>query len=142
MLGTEAKKLLGFSPNSRPSSSQGLIRIVVILSHDYERNLIIKAAYRRKVLECHPDRFPAHQKSHAESRFKQIAEAYSCLKDATYVRVMRTGVPTGYGRRNRALIKTPFLLLIFGTVSLGGFNAARAYQRQKEAQPSYNPFLP
>ncbi|OAY73840.1 DnaJ subfamily B member 3 [Ananas comosus] len=139
MLGTEAKKLLGFPPNSRPSSSQ------------------IKAAYRRKVLECHPDRFPAHQKSHAESRFKQISEAYSCLKDATYVRVVRTGVPTGYGRRNRALIKTPFLLLIFGTVSLGGFNAAsppfstkrahhfmlcRAYQRQKEAQPSYNPFLP
>ncbi|XP_020108066.1 dnaJ homolog subfamily B member 2 [Ananas comosus] len=103
MLGTEAKKLLGFSPNSRPSSSQ------------------IKAAYRRKVLECHPDRFPAHQKSHAESRFKQIAEAYSCLKDgtkfgspmeSTYVRVMRTGVPTGYGRRNRALIKTPFRLLL------------------------------
>ncbi|XP_072996137.1 uncharacterized protein [Typha latifolia] len=128
-----AKKLLGFSPNSRPTLSQ------------------IKAAYRRKVLESHPDLFPAHEKSQAESKFKQVSEAYSCLQEGTrfgspmegtYVRVVRTGVPTGYGRSNRTLVKTPFVLLVLGIVSFGGLNATRAYKRQKEAYPSHNPFLP
>ncbi|KAJ0054577.1 hypothetical protein Pint_00778 [Pistacia integerrima] len=62
---------------------------------------------------------------------------------ATNVRVVRTGVPmTNRGRRNHALIRIPFLLIILGTVGLGGLNAARAYRKQKEAYPSHNPFLP
>lgn len=62
---------------------------------------------------------------------------------ATSVRVVRTGVPTASGgRRNHALIGIPFLFIILGTVGLGGFNAARAYKKQKEAYPSHNPFLP
>lgn len=43
---------------------------------------------------------------------------------ATSVRVVRTGVPTGY-RSNPILLKAPFLLIILGTVSLGGLNAMR-----------------
>uniref|UniRef100_A0A453AZ33 J domain-containing protein n=1 Tax=Aegilops tauschii subsp. strangulata TaxID=200361 RepID=A0A453AZ33_AEGTS len=39
------------------------------------------AAYRRMVMESHPDRVPTHEKPQAESKFKQIVEAYSCLKD-------------------------------------------------------------
>uniref|UniRef100_A0A453AZ28 J domain-containing protein n=1 Tax=Aegilops tauschii subsp. strangulata TaxID=200361 RepID=A0A453AZ28_AEGTS len=41
----------------------------------------VKAAYRRMVMESHPDRVPTHEKPQAESKFKQIVEAYSCLKD-------------------------------------------------------------
>ncbi|XP_023541160.1 uncharacterized protein LOC111801402 isoform X2 [Cucurbita pepo subsp. pepo] len=61
MQGDEARILLGFSPGSRPSPSQ------------------VKEAYKRKVWDSHPDLFPAHQKSQAESKFKLISEAYSFL---------------------------------------------------------------
>ncbi|XP_008790495.1 uncharacterized protein LOC103707686 [Phoenix dactylifera] len=133
MRGDEARRLLGFSSNSRPTTSQ------------------VKAAYRRKAMESHPDLFPPHEKFQSEAKFKLISEAYSSLRagsrsgspmGATSVRVVRTGVPTGYRRSNPVLLKAPFLLIILGTVSLGGLNAMRAYQRQKEAYPSFNPFLP
>ncbi|CAL9045567.1 unnamed protein product [Musa banksii] len=133
MRSNEARKILGFSPDSCPTRSE------------------IKAAYRRKAFESHPDLFPAHEKSQAESNFKLIAEAYSSLGSgarsrspygATTVRVVRTGVPMGSGKGNRALITIPFLLLIAGTVSFAGLNAARAYKRQEKMCPSYNPFLP
>ncbi|KAK8495414.1 hypothetical protein V6N13_061054 [Hibiscus sabdariffa] len=134
MQGEEARLLLGFPANSRPTPSQ------------------IKAAYRKKVWESHPDLFPLHQKSSAESKFKMIAEAYTCLQSgsggggsfsATYSHVVRTGVPKSHGgRKSRALIQIPFLLIVLGTVGLGGLNATRAYRKQKEACPSHNPFLP
>uniref|UniRef100_J3MND5 J domain-containing protein n=1 Tax=Oryza brachyantha TaxID=4533 RepID=J3MND5_ORYBR len=134
MRSSEAMELLGLPAHSRPSPSE------VLLS--------VKAAYRRMVMESHPDRVPTHQKSQAESKFKQISEAYSCLKDGRRygsrmeVHVMRSGVPTGYGRSNKTLVKAPFLLIIFAAVSLGGFSASRAYQRQKAVCSSQNPFLP
>ncbi|XP_040952606.1 uncharacterized protein [Gossypium hirsutum] len=56
MQGDEARLLLGFPPNSRPSPSQ------------------IKAAYRKKVWESHPDLFPVHEKHSAESKFKLVQE--------------------------------------------------------------------
>ncbi|XP_041022115.1 chaperone protein DnaJ isoform X3 [Juglans microcarpa x Juglans regia] len=61
MRGDEARTLLGFPPNYRPTLPQ------------------VKAAYRRKVWESHPDLFPAQEKPHAEYKFKLISEAYSCL---------------------------------------------------------------
>ncbi|KAG5386561.1 hypothetical protein IGI04_038031 [Brassica rapa subsp. trilocularis] len=66
----EAKILLGFPPNSRPDPSQGFGSI----------DRLVKAAYRKKVWESHPDLFPDDQKLHAESMFKSISEAYSCLE--------------------------------------------------------------
>ncbi|KMT10054.1 hypothetical protein BVRB_5g122640 [Beta vulgaris subsp. vulgaris] len=86
----EARLLLGFPPNSRPTYSQ------------------VKTAYRRKVWDVHPDRFPADKRSYAESQFKMISEAYNCL------------LPVG----------------------LGGLNVIRTYRKEKEANPSHNPFLP
>ncbi|KAG2693178.1 hypothetical protein I3760_08G085100 [Carya illinoinensis] len=134
MRGEEARTLLGFPPNSRPTLPQ------------------VKAAYRRKVWESHPDLFPAQEKPHAEYKFKLISEAYSCLlsgargegsTSVTNARVVRTGVPRAQGGRgNPALIGVPFLFIILGTIGLGGLNAARAYKKQKEEYPSHNPFLP
>ncbi|XP_050238802.1 uncharacterized protein LOC126688221 [Mercurialis annua] len=135
MQGNEARVLLGFPSNSTPTPSQ------------------IKAAYRRKVWESHPDLFPLHKKSYAESKFKAISEAYASLlsgargegsSSATYSRVVRTGMPRapGGGITNRNLIRIPFIFIILGTVGLGGLNASRAYKKQKETYPSHNPFLP
>ncbi|KAL3604358.1 hypothetical protein D5086_005217 [Populus alba] len=64
MQGDEARVLLGFPPNSRPTLSQ------------------VKAAYRKKVWESHPDLFPLHEKPGAESKFKLISEAYTYLQTA------------------------------------------------------------
>ncbi|EMS46160.1 Chaperone protein DnaJ [Triticum urartu] len=105
-------ELLGFAPYSRPSPSE------------------VKAAYRRMVMESHPDRVPIDQKPQAESKFKQVVEAYSCLKDGRRfgnrmeVHVMRSGVPTGYRRSNKILVKAPFLLIICAAVSFGSYSAS------------------
>ncbi|KAJ0054583.1 hypothetical protein Pint_00776 [Pistacia integerrima] len=56
MHGDEARVLLGFPPNYRPTLSQ------------------VKAAYRRKVWESHPDLFPLDKKPHAESKFKLVSD--------------------------------------------------------------------
>lgn len=39
----------------------------------------IKKAYRKKALECHPDRHPGDAK--AEAQFKEVSEAYEVLSD-------------------------------------------------------------
>ncbi|KAM3376671.1 chaperone protein dnaJ 72 isoform X1 [Capsicum galapagoense] len=135
MLTDEAKLLLGFPTNSCPTACQ------------------VKAAYRRKVWETHPDCFPVHLKPNAELKFKMISEAYACLLSGArregehgvgYSRVVRGGVPRGGGggRRNHALIGLPFLFIILGTAALGGTNIARSYRKQKADCPSHNPFLP
>ncbi|ONM25540.1 Chaperone DnaJ-domain superfamily protein [Zea mays] len=59
MRSSEAMELLGFPPYSRPSPSE------------------VKAAYRRMVMESHPDRVPTHLKSQAESKFKEIDANHS-----------------------------------------------------------------
>lgn len=45
----------------------------------------IKKAYRKKALQCHPDRNPDNPK--AEAEFKQISEAYEVLSDENRRRV-------------------------------------------------------
>ncbi|WZZ82515.1 hypothetical protein YC2023_103087 [Brassica napus] len=152
----EAKILLGFPPNSRPDPSQ-----VLLLPHSssilgFDCTIRVKAAYRKKVWESHPDLFPDDQKLHAESMFKSISEAYSCLESGDvkgqhysrsggYSRVVKTGVPRTYAyakRGNAWLIGAPFLLIVLGTIGLGGVKANRAYNMQKQTFPSHNPFLP
>ncbi|XP_020210814.1 uncharacterized protein LOC109795711 isoform X1 [Cajanus cajan] len=112
----EARILLGFPPNSRPTPSQ------------------VKSAYKKKVWESHPDLFPSHEKPLAESKFKLISEAYTCLQSGgretsssvEYSHVVRTGFPRAHGgRKNHTMIKVPFMLIILGTVALGGLNASR-----------------
>src|SRR5689334_14105580 len=45
----------------------------------------IKKAYRKKALECHPDRNPNDHK--AEAQFKQVSEAYEVLSDENRRRI-------------------------------------------------------
>ncbi|KAL7150982.1 hypothetical protein ABFS83_04G001700 [Erythranthe nasuta] len=139
-----AKMLLGLAPNSHPSQSQ------------------VKDAYRSKAWETHPDRFPAHLKSQAESNFKLISEAYTTLLSSAGGASRRQSVQTAAGASSyysRVVIKTrggrtqtstsmirvaslPFLFIIFGSLTLAASTASRAYKTQKEAHPSFNPFLP
>ncbi|XP_012834830.1 PREDICTED: uncharacterized protein LOC105955600 isoform X2 [Erythranthe guttata] len=138
-----AKMLLGLAPNSHPSQSQ------------------VKDAYRSKAWETHPDRFPAHLKSQAESNFKLVSEAYTTLLSsaggATRRQSVQTAGASSYYSQSRVVIKTrvgrtqtsmirvaslPFLFIIFGSLTLAASTASRAYKTQKEAHPSFNPFLP
>jgi len=41
----------------------------------------VKAAYRKLVMQHHPDRVPHEQKKEAEEKFKEISEAYAVLSD-------------------------------------------------------------
>ena len=41
----------------------------------------IKAAYHRLAKRWHPDRYTGPEKEEAESRFRELAEAFSMLKD-------------------------------------------------------------
>lgn len=44
-------------------------------------NTEIKAAYRRRALECHPDVVPLTDKASAESEFRRVSEAYAILSN-------------------------------------------------------------
>lgn len=66
------------------------------VSRDADQNAI-RAAYRRKAMECHPDRHGGC--SEQEARFKAVNEAYDCLKDpqkrAAYDRYGRAAFQNG-----------------------------------------------
>jgi curved DNA-binding protein CbpA len=71
----------------------------------------IKAAYRQKALECHPDVVPLSDKAAAESEFRRVSEAYAILSNevrfASAGEPLTTSYPTGstqhnYSVRNRA----------------------------------------
>ncbi|KAH7856851.1 hypothetical protein Vadar_006246 [Vaccinium darrowii] len=132
---------------------------------------MVKAAYRKKVWHSHPDLFLGHEKCDAESKFKLISEAYTCLqscKSLVLIQIEIVGIcvyrglqaPMKAGKlaiqelpevelqvymeveENHALIGVPFMSIILGTAALEELNGTRAYRKQKESYPSHNPFLP
>lgn len=72
------------------SSSSSSLSSVKFVDH-YKRLAIdidakpaeIKAAYRKRALECHPDVVAADNKSLAEAEFRQVSESYELLADTT-----------------------------------------------------------
>jgi curved DNA-binding protein CbpA len=53
----------------------------------------IKAAYHRLAKRWHPDRYTGAEKTEAESRFRELAEAFNALKDPTKRAVLQQQLP-------------------------------------------------
>eukprot|EP00252_Welwitschia_mirabilis_P000571 TRINITY_DN10545_c0_g1_i3.p1 TRINITY_DN10545_c0_g1~~TRINITY_DN10545_c0_g1_i3.p1 ORF type:complete len:125 (+),score=28.57 TRINITY_DN10545_c0_g1_i3:155-529(+) len=124
MLPREAKILLGFASDSFPSS--------------YE----VKAAYKKMAWETHPDRFPENEKAIAEEKFKLVSEAYGCLKTGVKYKADTAWTSRSFSRKHSMLVMLPFALIVFGTLSFGGYRATKEYRKQRRAFASQNPFLP
>lgn len=45
----------------------------------------IKAAFRKKSLQCHPDLCPPVQRETAEQAFREVAEAYAILSKGKHL---------------------------------------------------------
>jgi tetratricopeptide (TPR) repeat protein len=54
----------------------------------------IKAAYHRLAKRWHPDRYTGEEKVEAEAKFRELAEAFSTLKDSTKRLALQQPVPT------------------------------------------------
>ncbi len=62
----------------------------------------IKAAYHRLAKRWHPDRYTGEEKVEAEAKFRELAEAFSTLKDATKRLALQQQVPKGPSATNVA----------------------------------------
>lgn len=96
----------------------------------------IKAAYHRLAKQWHPDRFTGDEKQSAEDKFRQLAEAFSALKDAgaraeAAKRVMDSQLEKTDGQKDAssaksAQEKTPADWLAEAKDAMGGNDHARA----------------
>ncbi|XP_035549082.1 uncharacterized protein LOC109000481 isoform X2 [Juglans regia] len=154
MRGDEARTLLGFPPNSRPTLPQiseaysCLLSVAKEVQCVKQENTLTRRWERISVSMQIPDFVSAKADFGMDLAIGTRAEFDPGARgegsaSVTNARVVRTGVPRAQGGRgNPALIGVPFLFIILGTIGLGGLNAARAYKKQKEEYPSHNPFLP
>jgi len=99
----------------------------------------LKSAFRKKAMDCHPDRHP--DDPDAEARFKELNEAYGILADddkrAAYDRRVHAafegGGMGGAGFQDFGVIFSQ----IFGQAGAGGFAAALAYMRYRRKSFSW-----
>jgi curved DNA-binding protein CbpA len=68
-----------------------------LLKNDRIHNAkILQQAYRKKIFEYHPDRFPESQRKFQEEKFKEIIRAHHILSDSSLKKVYDAGEwPTG-----------------------------------------------
>lgn len=82
----------------------------------------IKQAYRRLVMQHHPDRVPPEKKPAAEEQFKEISEAYAVLSDsqkrAVYDQYGHAGFDQRYSTED--IFRGADFSSIFGDLGLGG----------------------
>jgi molecular chaperone DnaJ len=97
----------------------------------------IKRAYRKLAKEHHPDR--NHGDTTAETRFKEISEAYDVLKDdqkrAAYDRFGHAAFENGHGRTNGFDFASSFTDIfddLFGEFTGGGRRGARRQNRGQD----------
>jgi tetratricopeptide (TPR) repeat protein len=115
----------------------------------------IKAAYHRLAKRWHPDRFSGDEKVEAEGRFRELAEAFSILKDPakrlTFQQQMPRPQPTastvGAAEPESALERTPedWATLAKAAFEEGKVDQARALIhyaiRLDEGKPQYHSLL-
>ena len=102
---------------------------------------VIKAAFRKQAMQCHPDRHPGDKT--AEHRFKEINEAYEVLKDpdkrAAYDRFGHAAFEHGMGGAAAGFgadFGTTFSDLFEGIFGMGGARARSG--RERGADLRYN----
>ncbi|BAT61760.1 chaperone protein DnaJ [Variibacter gotjawalensis] len=109
----------------------------------------LKTAYRKLAMQWHPDKNPGDQA--AESKFKEISEAYDVLKDgqkrAAYDRFGHAAFENGHGAAGQgggpgfgADFASTFADIFEGVFGMGGARQAggRAGGRQRGADLRYN----
>ena len=64
---------------------------------------LLKQAYRRESLRCHPDRFPDDPQK--AERFRELTEAYAVLSDATERRRYDQSAGVTMGRGTATAVK-------------------------------------
>jgi len=112
----------------------------------------IKAAYHRLAKRWHPDRFTGPEKVEAESRFRELAEAFSILKDPakrlTLQQQMPKAQPTGSNHEpESAQERSPedWAAMAKAAFEDGKIDQARALVhyaiRLDEAKPQYHALL-
>src|ERR1700694_5474103 len=100
----------------------------------------IKAAYRKLAMQHHPDRNPADKD--CEHRFKEINEAYDCLKDgdkrAAYDRFGHAAFQQGHGGHGFGADFASTFAVIFDDLFGMTGRRGRASSRERGADLRYN----
>ncbi len=82
----------------------------------------VKQAYRKLVMEHHPDRVPQEKKKEAEERFKEISEAYAVLSDTQkrqrYDQFGHAGIDAQYSQED--IFRNADFSSIFEDLGIGG----------------------
>jgi molecular chaperone DnaJ len=99
---------------------------------------VIKSAYRKLAMQCHPDRNPGCKES--EARFKAISAAYACLSDpqkrAAYDRFGHAAFENGMGGGQGGDFTD--LGDIFETIFGGAFGGGRSQSPRRGADLRYD----
>jgi len=77
----EAKKSLAEAKKLRKMAARKDYYKILGVDRNFSEPELNKA-YRKRCLECHPDRKPEAERPEAEKQFKEVQEAYEILKDA------------------------------------------------------------
>ncbi|KAJ7569008.1 hypothetical protein O6H91_01G057100 [Diphasiastrum complanatum] len=117
-----------------------------LLGVPYNASIVeVKAAYKQKAFEIHPDRFPSSFKDRAETHFKLVKEAYQRLitgRRQNSYDMGRSATMFVATKGHHIAASLPFVFLFAGTLLLSGSGAARAYQKQKQDILSHNLLQP
>jgi len=100
----------------------------------------VRKAYRKRAMQCHPDRVKGDDKSKAEAEFKELAEAYEVLIDpdkrARYDRYGHEGL-RGIGLHDFTHMGFEDIFSMFEDI-FGGFGGGRTRGQRRRPQRGYD----